>query len=112
MALAANQSGSSMILAIDKSMSLHGDVVHSITCDRGREFANSTFISCIERNYHKKMYFTHAYAPQERGTNENTNGLIRDYLPKKQTFDSQSDIIYIAIQLNTRPKKMHGSKLA
>lgn len=39
--------------------------------------------SCIERNYHKKVYVTHAYAPQERGPNENTNGLIRAYLPKK-----------------------------
>lgn len=83
MTLAANQSGSSMIPVIDTFMSLHGDVVHSITCDRGREFANSIFISCIERNYHKKVYFTHAYAPQERGTNENANGLIRAYLPKK-----------------------------
>lgn len=112
MALAASQSGSSMIPVIDTFMSLHGDAVHSITCDRGREFANSTFISCIERNYHKKVYFTHAYAPQERGTNENTNGLIRAYLPKKQTFESQSqfDIIHIANQLNTRPKKIHGFK--
>lgn len=64
-------------------MSLHGDALHSITCDGGLEFAISIFISCIERNYHKKVYFTHAYAPQERETNENINGLIRAYLQKK-----------------------------
>ena len=58
------------------------------------------------------MYFTHAYAPQERGINENTNGLIRAYLPEKQTFESQyqSNMICIATQLNTRPKKIHGFK--
>ncbi|EGO8956880.1 IS30 family transposase, partial [Enterococcus faecalis] len=64
-------------------MSLYEDTVHSITYDRGCKFANITFISCIERNYHKKVYFTHAYAPQERETNENINGLIRAYLQKK-----------------------------
>lgn len=63
-------------------MSLHGDAVHSITCDRDREFANNIFISCIKRNYHNKVYLTHAYASQEREANENKKGLIRAYLPK------------------------------
>ena len=50
------------------------------------------------------MYFIHAYGPQERGTNENTTDLIRVYLTKKQTFESQfqSNMMYIATQLDTR----------
>lgn len=42
--------------------------------------------------------------------NENTNGLIRAYMPKKQTFELQYDMIYIATQLNNRPKKIRGFK--
>ncbi|WP_438849917.1 IS30 family transposase [Enterococcus sp. AZ048] len=89
---------------------LHGDAVKSITCDHGTEFANSLFINQIENTYQSKIYFAHAYTPQERGTNENTNGLIRAFLPKKLTFESktQADMIFIANELNTRPKKIHG----
>ncbi|BDC77734.1 IS30 family transposase [Enterococcus faecalis] len=108
-ALAENQSASAMVPIIDTFMALHGESVKSITCDRGREFANSTFIHLVETVYDKQVYFIHAYAPQERGTNENSNGLIRAFLPKKQTFESKSqyDMIHIAKELNTRPKKIH-----
>lgn len=110
MALAKAQSALEMIPVIDTFMALHGDAVKSITCDRGKEFANSQFISHIENTYEAKIYFAHAYTPQERGTNENTNGLIRAFLPKKKTFESktQADMIIIANELNTRPKKIHG----
>ncbi|MDT2546935.1 IS30 family transposase, partial [Enterococcus raffinosus] len=110
MALAKTQSASGIIPVIDTFMALHGDAVRSITCDRGKEFANSSFINCIEDTYQAKVYFAHAYTPQERGTNENTNGLIRAFLPKKKTFESktQADMIFIANELNTRPKKIHG----
>lgn len=50
------------------------------------------------------MYFINAFGPQERGTNENTTGLIRVYLTKKQKIESQiqSNMMYIATQLDTR----------
>ena len=67
-------------------MALHGDAVRSITCDRGKEYVNSLFISRIEDTYQSKVYFAHAYTPQKRGTNENTNGLIRAFLPKKRSL--------------------------
>lgn len=106
----AAHSASGILPVIDTFISLHGEAVKTITCDQGKEFANSQFINRIENTYQAKIYFAHAYTPQERGTNENTNGLIRAFLPKKLTFESktQADMIFIANELNTRPKKIHG----
>ncbi|MDP2676175.1 MAG: IS30 family transposase [bacterium] len=57
-------------------------------------------------------YFCHAYHSWERGTNENTNGLIRDYYPKRTDFDMirEEEIQYVEYLLNTRPRKRHGWK--
>lgn len=54
-----------------------------------------------------KTYFAHPYCSGERGTNENTNGLIRDYFPKKTNFDMISDeeIRFVERELNNRPRK-------
>ena len=61
------------------------DQVYKITSDNGKEFGNHEKIAkgleCI-------FYFTHAYSSWERGTNENTNGLIRQYFPKKGTLEA------------------------
>lgn len=112
MAFAKAQTGKALVPVIDTFMALYGDHVLSLTCDHGTEFANTTLISRIEDTYHKQIYFAHSYAPEERGTNENSNGLIRAFLPKKQTFESktQAEMIYVAKELNTRPRKMHNWK--
>lgn len=93
-------------------MALYGEHVLSLTCDHGKEFANSVLLDCLENMYQLDVYFAHAYAPEERGSNENANGLIRAYLPKKQTFEqfTQADLKYFADDLNNRPRKMHGWK--
>ena len=54
----------------------------------------------------KPVYFTHPYASWERGTNENTNGLIRQYIPKGTNFKKLSfeDIRFIENRLNFRPR--------
>jgi IS30 family transposase len=52
---------------------------HTITFDNGKEFANHLTIAQM---IHSEVYITHPYASWERGTNENTNGLIRQYFPK------------------------------
>ena len=57
-------------------MTLHGDAVRSIKCEHGKEFKNSQFISRVENTCQPKIYFAHLYTSQERGTNENTDGLI------------------------------------
>ena len=57
-----------------------------------------------------KCFFAHPYHSWERGTNENTNGLIRDYFPKGTDFRTISDeeIAYVERELNERPRKRHG----
>lgn len=54
-----------------------------------------------------KTYFAHPYCSGERGTNENTNGLIRDFFPKKTDFSMISDeeIQFVEQELNSRPRK-------
>ena len=59
--------------------------VLSVTSDNGGEFANHAKIS---EAYNIKWYFCHPFCSGERGLNENTNGLIRDFFPKKTDFRS------------------------
>ena len=80
-------------------------ITKTITSDNGKEFA-----------YHKQVtealdtsfYFAHPYSSWERGLNEHTNGLIRQYLPKKTEFTqiSKEEIITIQDKLNHRPRKV------
>lgn len=81
----------------------------TITFDNGTE--NSSWPE-IERKTNAKTYFCNPYHSWERGTNENTNGLIRDYFPKKTDFTIVSDkeIEYVEKELNNRPRKRLGYK--
>ena len=76
----------------------------SITSDNGSEFALHQMIA---NTLGVDFYFCHPYASHERGTNENTNGLIRDFFPKKTDFAtiSISEIQKVEYLLNTRPRK-------
>lgn len=76
----------------------------TITLDNGAE--NSNWPE-LERKTGTKTFFCHAYHAWERGTNENTNGLIRDYFPKKTDFTKIPDeeIKRVEKELNTRPRK-------
>lgn len=78
--------------------------VHTITSDNGREFAGHEAIS---KALNADFYFAHAYASWERGTNENTNGLIRQYFPKNRDFITitQQEIDMVMERLNNRPRK-------
>jgi IS30 family transposase len=62
--------------------------VHTITFDNGKEFANHQNIA---QKLQADMFFAHPYSSWERGTNENTNGLIRQYFPKGSAFSSITD---------------------
>jgi IS30 family transposase len=81
----------------------------TITWDNGKENAR---IALIEKELGLNCYLAHAYHSWERGTNENTNGLIRWYLPKKTDFAkvSEMEISNIEYELNTRPRKRLGYK--
>ena len=78
--------------------------VKTLTVDNGKEFANH---SEIAEQTGADVYFAHPYSSWERGTNENTNGLIRQYLPKKRRLDDvdQSELVVIMHRLNHRPRK-------
>ena len=77
---------------------------HTITFDNGKEFANH---QTIARELQANMFFAHPYSSWERGTNENTNGLIRQYFPKGSDFSSITDdqISFVKERLNGRPRK-------
>ena len=80
------------------------DATHTITFDNGKEFTNH---QSIAQKLQADVYFAHPYASWERGTNENTNGLIRQYVPKGSDFSSLSIdfILFIKERLNDRPRK-------
>ena len=80
------------------------DQVHTLTSDHGKEFA---YHEQIAKALQLKSYFAHPYAAWERGTNENTNGLLRQYFPKKHDFQSISnkEIEQAMLKLNFRPRK-------
>jgi len=83
--------------------------VKSITSDNGREFAGHQQIG---QSLKADFYFAHPYASWERGLNENTNGLVRQYFPKKSKFSkiSHRQIKKVEDRLNNRPRKTLGYK--
>jgi len=85
------------------------NITHTITSDNGKEFAYHKQISAA---LDADFYFANPYHSWERGLNEHTNGLIRQYLPKKSSFLnlSKEEIITIQNRLNHRPRKVLGYK--
>jgi IS30 family transposase len=81
--------------------------VRTITADNGTEFHD---YPAIERATGTRFYFATPHHAWERGTNENTNGLIRQYLPKRRSMAAltQRDCDQIAATLNRRPRKRLG----
>ena len=80
------------------------DKVFTITSDNGKEFADHQRIS---KQLTAKIYFAHPYHSWERGLNENTNGLIRQYFPKNTDFKTITveSVQNVMDQLNNRPRK-------
>ena len=83
--------------------------VFTLTSDNGKEFARHQEISSALQ---ADFYFAHPYSSWERGLNENTNGLIRQYFPKKHDFTTitQKAISMVMNKLNNRPRKCLGFK--
>ena len=78
--------------------------INTITADNGKEFSEHKKIS---EQCQIDFYFANPYSPWERGANENLNGLIRQYFPKKTDFSTITDheIETIERKLNNRPRK-------
>ena len=85
----------------------HRHLFKTVTVDNGTEFHG---YRDIERATGTTFYFATPYHSWERGTNENTNGLIRQYIAKRASMKhlTQARCTAIALKLNNRPRKRHG----
>lgn len=81
--------------------------VHTITCDRGSEFADDAH---LEKVLKAKVYFADPHSPWQRGSNENFNGLLRQYFPRSRDFMTitREELQAAEDQLNDRPRKRHS----
>ncbi len=92
---------------VAKMLTLDERLRRSLTWDQGREMTNHREISAATG---LDIYFCDPHSPWQRGTNENTNGLLRQYLPKGSdlSFYGPGMLDNIADELNSRPRKRHG----
>lgn len=106
--LAAKLKSNSVIEVADKMIALLSTLDpkarKTITCDRGQEFRQFGYVREIVGI---DFFFAHPHSPWERPTNENTNGLLREYLPKRTSFElfSDEDVQCFSTALNLRPRK-------
>ncbi len=83
---------------------LEGEAVHTVTPGRGKELSDA---EGLQEALGAPACFCHPHHPWERGTNENTNGLLRDWFPKGESLDdvSDSEVQEVYDSLNRRPRK-------
>lgn len=85
----------------------HVPKIHTLTSDNGKEFANH---ASIAKTLELKYYFADPYKSWQRGSNENLNGLIRQYFPKNLDFRfiTDAEVEFVVEELNNRPRKRFG----
>lgn len=90
--------------AMIQSLAPIKDSIHTITSDNGKEFAHHKLIT---KELAADFYFAQPYHAWERGVNENTNGLVRQYFPKGRKIDTIAtwELKHVEYLLNTRPRK-------
>ena len=101
----ANKDTESVVSALIKqSLRLPSELYRSLTWDRGKELADHQRLTLATE---VKVYFCDPRSPWQRGSNENTNRLLRQYLPRGTdlSLHSQTKLSAIARQLNERPRK-------
>jgi IS30 family transposase len=101
----ATKSAHTVAEAVCSSLLPVKDKVFTITSDNGIEFTrHQTIAKVLDADF----FFADPYSSWQRGTNENTNGLVRQYFPKKSDFShlSDSDIQFVTDRLNNRPRKV------
>lgn len=103
----SKRTANSVAVATIDSLKDFSNSVLSITADNGSEFA---FHEKISKELNTDFYFAHPYSSWERGLNENTNGLVRQYLKKGSSFSEITDLDLAIIEdcLNNRPRKSLG----
>lgn len=102
--LLPNKSAQAVSAAMIELLEPFKQMVSTITCDNGTEFARH---EAVDAALGCTTYFADPYCSWQRGTNENTNGLIRQYIPKTRCFDNVTDeeVQIIQDKLNYRPRK-------
>ena len=106
---AENKTAEAVSMALLTRMAPLRKKVKTLTYDNGKEFSKHLFIDDI---LDSQGYFAHPYSSWERGLNENTNGLIRQYFPKRTDFGGVTDdqIAEVERKLNSRPRKVLDRK--
>ncbi|KRK73234.1 IS30 family transposase [Lacticaseibacillus nasuensis] len=113
--LAQRASGRKALPVLETLKAMFAKIPHqilaTITPDRGKEFRCHRDLT---NEYNVEFYFPNPHTPWARGSNENTNGLIREYIPKGTDIATISDdeINQMVWQINTRPRKMFDWKSA
>ena len=102
--LASSKEALAVSAAIISGLKEHRDKVLTKTYDNGKEFAHHKLVAEI---LEAEAYFAHPYHSWERGLNENTNGLIRQYFPKGTDFTTitAAQVAEVEMKLNRRPRK-------
>lgn len=101
-----DRTSETMTQAVAKTLNnLIPEARKTMTYDNGMEMANHKWLT---EHTGMDIYFAHPYSPWERGTNENTNGLIRRYFPKKTDFNNitEQQLKHAQNRLNNRPRKV------
>ncbi len=102
-----NKAAKTVRQAVVRGLKPYKDRVHTITYDNGPEFTEHEIMA---EKLDARIYFAHPYASWERGLNENTNGLIRQFYPKSRELLSltKNDVKKVMDKLNHRPRKSLG----
>lgn len=102
--LVPNKTSSAVTAAIKAALDPVNSLVLTMTADNGKEFAEHQELT---RTLDAQVYFAKPYHSWERGLNEHTNGLVRQYFPKGTAFASlsQNDVQQVESLLNSRPRK-------
>ena len=101
-----DRTSETMTKAVAKTLNnLIPEARKTMTYDNGMEMANHKWLT---EHTGMDIYFAHPYSPWEKGTNENTNGLIRRYFPKKTDFNNitEQQLMQAQNRLNNRPRKV------
>lgn len=109
LAKAQNKTTEAVINSINKVMQPLSAFVLTTTLDNGKEFSNH---AALTQTLMTSVYFAKPYHSWERGLNENTNGLVRQYFPKRMSFDSisEEELYVVERKINNRPRKCLGYK--
>lgn len=103
----AHKTAAAVRQAVVRGLQPYQALVHTITYDNGLEFSEHAGMA---QDLEAQIDFAHPYASWERGVNENTNGLIRQFFPKDQSLHGVTDEHLTAVMetLNHRPRKTLG----